>query len=250
MAVAEQLLEHWEGRWWTTGNLARLRVLVAARAFDAGFEVAELIEVGQLAPALGDVLDVDNPAALTGLRLIWSARADRPWARCGEAFTVFELAEHGGLGPIRLEKYPDLLLSPLPAAEKAGDLPPPELQLCARGVVLGEELLTESPRSVEVKASDDGGYELVIGPCKLSFRSDPDALARRLERWCNYFFRDFLPQTVAAASGRSSPAASRLRLREMARCPECRQFFLPRVGDVGLPAKPGERLEEAKEAAS
>ena len=244
LAVAERMLMNWEGRWWTAGNLARLRVLVAARAFDAGFEVAELVEAGQLAPALGDVLDLDNPDALACLRLLWSARANRPWAHCGEAFTVFELAEHAGLGPIRLEKYPDLLLSPLPAAEKAGEAPLPELHLCARGVVLGDVLLAESPPTIEVKATGGKGYQLVIGPCTLPFRTDPDALARRLERWCSYFFRDFLPQTLAAAPNRPSPAASRLRARELTRCPECRQFFLPRRGEVGLPARPGERVEE------
>lgn len=246
LAVAEQLLRHWEDRWWTPGRLARLRVLIAARAFDAGFEVAELVEVGLMAPALGDVLDVDNPDALTCLRLLWTARADRPWTRCGQAFTVFELAEHARLGPIRLEKYPDLLLSPLPTAEKAGDDPLPELQLCSRGVVLGDVLLTEPPSSLEVKALADTGYELVVGPHALSFRGDPDALARRLERWCGYFFRDFLPQAVGAAPKRSS-AAARLRLRELVGCPACRQLFLPRRGEVGLPSRPEERLTGGKE---
>lgn len=246
LAVVEHLLERWEGRWWTAGNLARLRVLVAARAFDAGFEVFELVEAGQLAPALGDVLDVDSPDALACLKLLWSARADRPWARCGQVFTAFELAEHAGLGPIRLEKYPDLLLSPLPAAERAGEAAPLEIQVCSRGVVLGDVLITDLPRTIEVSAQPGGGYELIVGATALYFPSDPDALARRLERWCNYFFRDFLPQTVTAPSTRPSAAAKRLRLRELRRCPECQQFFLPRTGDVGLPARPGERLEEAK----
>src|SRR5262249_7989970 len=84
ITYAQWLLEEWEGLWWTGGNLARLRVLLCDRAFEAGLEVLDLLEAGHAAPALGDVLEISNTDALAQLRLLWSLRPRRPWDRCGE----------------------------------------------------------------------------------------------------------------------------------------------------------------------
>ncbi|HZY84359.1 MAG TPA: hypothetical protein VFE78_05985, partial [Gemmataceae bacterium] len=44
LAFAEHLLGEWETRWWSEGNLARLRVLACDHAFEAGFEVRNLLD--------------------------------------------------------------------------------------------------------------------------------------------------------------------------------------------------------------
>src|SRR5262249_23568981 len=110
LAFAERLLANWETNWWTTGNLARLRVRLCERAFEAGLEVRDLLEFGQTAPALGDVLDIHQPQRLAQLRLLWSLRPSQPWHHWGEAITVFELAADPEAGARLLGKYPDLLL--------------------------------------------------------------------------------------------------------------------------------------------
>src|SRR5439155_14127461 len=64
---------------WTVGQRARLRLLLAARAFEAGVEVAGLHDLGRAAPALGRALGSDDADGLARLRLLWSLRPTRPW---------------------------------------------------------------------------------------------------------------------------------------------------------------------------
>jgi hypothetical protein len=70
LAFAEHLLAAWDSDWWTRGNLARLRILVCDHAFEAGFEVQNLLDAGQTAPALGAVLDTAHLENLAALRLL------------------------------------------------------------------------------------------------------------------------------------------------------------------------------------
>jgi hypothetical protein len=87
---------------------------------------------------------------------------------------------------------------------------------------------------MEVKPAASGeGFELLIGDHRLHFPTDPDRMARRLERWCSYFFREFVPQS-AGSTKRHSPAGDKLRARETRGCPACGKALLPRRGDVGL----------------
>ncbi len=88
---------------------ARLRILVADQAFEAGFEVADLLGAGQMAPALAALLRISDPDGLAALRLLWSLRPTRPWFRCGLSRTVFELATEPQSAEL-LASYPDLLL--------------------------------------------------------------------------------------------------------------------------------------------
>ncbi len=78
LEFAEDLLAQWRTDWWSAGNLARLRVLLCDRAFEAGFEVRNLLDAGQTAPALGAVLTTADVASLAALRLLWSLRPTRP----------------------------------------------------------------------------------------------------------------------------------------------------------------------------
>jgi len=246
VAFAEQLLKQWESPCWTPGNLARLRVILCDRAFEAGLEIADLLELGRMAPALGAALGTHDAEQLARLRLLWSLRPARPWDRCGPASTVFELASYPTLGGQNLAACPDLLFfQSIPKEDWESETLPPIL-VSGRGLVFEGKLFPEPPGAIEVRATrfPRGGYELIVGRQRFPFRRDPEPVLRRLENWFYYYFRDFLPQVAAVRGWRSPGTADKLRAREAVTCPECNQAFLPCMGEIGL------KVEMAEERAS
>jgi hypothetical protein len=239
LAYAEGLLAGAREDRWGRGERARLRVLLCDAAFEAGFELRDLLEAGETAPALGKALGTADPEGLARLRLLWSLRASRPWDRHGEADTVFDLAADPAEGGL-LRRYPDLLLRhELPArfgADKDGG--PAYVLLCGCGVVLRRTVLTRVPHDVAVWARD-GRYELVVDEYRFWFDSDPDVVAARLERWCRYHFDEFLPAAAAVPGWHSPDATAVLRAWGTVRCPDCGRPLLPRAGEVGVPLEAG-----------
>ncbi len=227
LSFAAQMFDRWDAAWWTAGTLARLRVLLCARAFAAGLEVQDLVEVGRVCPALGAALKTDDPQGLAHLRLLWSLRAADPWGRFGKAVTVFDLAADPESGRLRLARYPDLLV----AIEDA-----PGIEVCGRGLVFMDQVLGRLPRAVEVVARKDGkGYELVVEQLRFPFADDPEETARRLERVARLFFLEFRPQVAAVHRWRAPLVSKTLRSQNAVPCPECHRPVLARVGDVGIP---------------
>jgi hypothetical protein len=227
-AFADQLLLHWQSDAWTDVNLARLCVLLCERAFDAGLEVPDLSELEQLAPALGDALHTEDTDALARLRLLWTLRMGRPWERCGSAATVFELAIDPVGGSRLLERYPDLLLSETEGGAIAENQAS-RILMCGRGVVFQDRLFREPPPAIEVRVRWNG-YELGVGRHRFHFRDNPDALARRLERWFHYYFSDFRSQLKAVHDWRSLGVLDQLQLEEFVTCPDCGHVFQPMPG--------------------
>jgi hypothetical protein len=227
LAYAQWLLERWvEAAWFERGR-DRLRVLVCDAAFEAGLEVRGLIDAGRVAPALGEILRVDEPRGLAELRLLWSWRAQAPWERWSKAITVFELANEGEYGRALLAKYPDLLLLD-------PDIPPVFLR--GRGLVFQERLFTEQGR-VEKKVRRDFNktdYELVVNGTRLPFTADPTAIFSRLDRWFRYHFNEFSPQVEPVYSWPPPPGSKPLHFEEPAACPECGRLLVTRAGDVGV----------------
>lgn len=236
LGFAERLLSDWQADWWTRENLARLRVLLCDQAFEAGFEVVNLVEAGRAAPALGAVLGTDDRDGLARLRLLWSWRPRRPWDACGDAETVFELAARPEAGGV-LGRCPDLLLAQqllVPGEAGAEEV---TTLVCGRGLVFQGALFREPPRVIEVRArpqSDPEGYEVVLDGQVFRFRSDPDAVIGRLERWFRFTFHEFLPQVEAVHGWRAPGVEASLRARETVPCPECQRPVIPRAGKVGL----------------
>jgi hypothetical protein len=227
LSFAQQLLAEWEGGWWTAGNLARLRVLLCDQAFQAGREVRDLLDAGHLAPALGEVLQVDRREFLAQLRLLWSLRPSRPWDRWSEGKTVFDLALDPERGRQLLSQYPDLLLV---------DQAKPEILICGRGVVFNGILFTEHPDRIEAKARkeiDHVDYEAVVGEHRFPFPSDPGGRILQLQRWFRYFFDEFVPQVAGVHSWHAPGGTRPLRLEETLPCPECRRMLIPQSGRVG-----------------
>ena len=238
LVYAEQLLAGWRSSWWTKGALVRLRVLLCDHAFEAGFEVSNLLDAGQTAPALGEVLGTDDPAGLAALRLLWSQRPTRPWDHCGEARTVFDLAAEPAHADL-LGRHPDLLLwqrEPKWVIAAEGGQEPmreAEILLCAGGLWLQEVRFTAPPGVVEETYRAFGG-SLVLGKHHFRGAGEIDALARRMERWFRFAFSDFLPRTADVRTWRSPERAAILRAWGAAACPECGRYLLPRVGAIGV----------------
>ena len=242
LAYGEALLTDWATDWWTPGNLARLRVLLCDRAFEAGFEVSHLLEIGQSYSALGAVLVVDDARGLMRLRLLWSQRPSAPWDRAGSARTVFEFATAPDSEAL-LTKFPDLLLIHVNHAfsvARAGEqgIGPMQVLVCGRGVALQETLFERKPPALEVTAkwpSRKSIHELRVGDETFYFSSDPGDAVGRLERWFRFLFDDFLPQAEAVLGWQSPDVGARLRARGALPCPSCGRPVLPRAGALAKP---------------
>jgi hypothetical protein len=241
LVFAQHLLTEWATPWWTAGNLARLRILLCDRAFEAGFEVQNLVDAGENAPALGTVLGTSHPRALAALRLLWSMRPTRPWDRLGEALTAFELAEDSDRADV-LADHGDLLLwyqdpSCSVVAESGRDrMGPATIQLTTAGVWLQDILFPIPPRVFEVRLKSVG-CEMKLG--NQFFRSpvDLEPLSRLLERWFRYTFHEFLPQVDRVLTWQSPDRAALLRAWGAVPCPECGRYLLARAGEVGIALK-------------
>jgi hypothetical protein len=238
LAFVEGLLAEWQPPDWLQQR-ARVRVLVCERAFEAGFEVADLLEAGETSPSLGRLVGQDA-AALAQLRLLWSLRPRRPWDRFGSALTAFEVAEQMDAAKV-LAAFPDLLLrAEVPAlpsllvngerSARAG------IVLCADGVHFQEAVFTEFPRTIEVisRPGARGRYELIVAESRFRFHADPEPVAGQLERWLRYYFGEFRPQVPEVGQWRSPDLAAVLRARGSVTCPECRCVVLPRLGELAL----------------
>jgi hypothetical protein len=238
LAVADHLLAGWEPAWWTEGNVARLRILLCDRAFGAGFEVRNLLDAARTCPALAEVLHTADPHRLAALRLLWSLRPTRPWDRCGDADTAFDLAEDRGNAAL-LGRHPDLLLYHVDrSVDVVGDggkgrMGPAEIVVGAGGVSLQEVTFTESPGVVEVRGKNLG-HELKVGDRWFRAPQPLEDLARRLERWMRYAFRELLPAAREALAWRPPDRSALLRAWGAVPCPECGRYLLARAGEVGL----------------
>jgi hypothetical protein len=244
LGFADRFLAGWQTSWWTTANRLRLRVLLCDRAFEAGFEVRNLLDAGNQAPALSDVLGTHNVTNLAALRLLWSLRPTRPWDRCGDPLTVFDLAEDPQRADL-LEHCNDLLLWQVEpewrvAAPGVTEPKPVQILFCVRGIQMQGVLFTETPRVVEVNARGRN-FDLVIGEQRFRSSTPLDMLALRMERWFRYAFSEFLPALPGVENWQAPDRLAILRAWGAVPCPECRRQLLPRVGQVGIALEEGGR---------
>jgi hypothetical protein len=208
--------------------LSRLRVLLCDRAFEAGLEVQDLVEIGRIVSPLGAALQTDDPNGLAQLRLLWSLRPTRPWDRFGRSTTVFELAADPDAGMTRLARYPDLLLT----FEDR-----PLIHLCVRGIVFMDTIFNNPPQTIEVVSRHmfpDRGFELFLDRHSFRFPTEPDAVARRLERLFRYWEQEIRPQVQAVRRWRSPVVSKTLRAQNAVPCPECHKPVLAKIGEVGI----------------
>ncbi|MFN4259835.1 MAG: hypothetical protein ACK4RK_11090 [Gemmataceae bacterium] len=229
MSFAEHFLMEWESTMWTAGNLARLRVLLLERAFAAGLRTADLVTRGRQTRPLGEVLGIENLELLAQLEMLHQLRPAAPWEKYGKALTVFEVAEHADLGTRLLGQYPDLLLAESPPEDATRSV----LVICSSGVVFQEQLFREMPPSVVIQKrldSPPAGYEIVIGTLHFPFPRQPTLLARKLEGWLQFFFKEFQPNVPALPVLDEAPVTASFSLSEELQCPDCQTRFRGKVG--------------------
>jgi hypothetical protein len=235
LVYADELLSLWRREWRTRSNLVRLRVRLMDSAFEAGFEVRNLLAGGQAAPELGRILGTDDPGTVARMRLLWSLRPQRPWDRCGDAETVFSLAESANAGSI-LSKYPDLLLYQSgggPEQREAGL----KVLVCGRGVVIEGRLFNEPPRTIEWTSPPGGTVDqhvVLLDGEGIPIRGDPDEAVRRIERWFRFYFNEFVGQVAEAYRWTSPHVAAILRAWGIVTCPDCQRRLTARPGEIGI----------------
>jgi hypothetical protein len=235
LAYADKLLSLWRKEWQTRINLVRLRILLLDSAFEAGFEVRNLLAAGQAAPELGRALGTDDPGNVARMRLLWSLRPSRPWDRCGDAETAFGLAESGSANSI-LSKYPDLLLYQSGAGSGRRN-PAMQVIVCGRGVAFEGRLFNEPPRTTEWTSRQNGEADrhvVLLDGEGIPIRGDPDEAVARIERWFRYYFNDFVSQVAEVYRWTSPHVAAILRAWGIVTCPECSRRFTARPGEVGI----------------
>jgi hypothetical protein len=215
---------------------------VCDKAFEAGFELASLRHVVRNKPTLRDLIGIKDMRALAQLRLLWSLRPRRSWDRYGKAKTAFEVAEETS-GEKWLGRYPDLLLLvdldpdqfARPVKRSTNDQ---YLVICSRGVAMQGKVIPEAPPLVDwVKAKllEGGGYHLRVGEHSFRYEDEPEDIARKVERWCRYYFLEFRPQAEDVVHWEAPDNPARMRARGAVECQECQGWMLPRVGEMGLP---------------
>jgi hypothetical protein len=196
------------GSW--TDSIDRLRILLCGRAFEAGLEPADLIETARLSGALGRLLGTEPSATLTRLHRLWSLQATRPWDRCGDARTVFQLVEQDpALATRLLQRWPDLLLYQHISHGQRSDAGPEEVAICGRGVVAGDRLVTVPPPVQDIHSPI-------------------------LARWFQFYFHDWAGLAPDSQLGPGTGIVDRLRLPDAQVCPECGTRFLGRPGEPGI----------------
>ena len=239
LEYAERLLGGWETvEWWTRGNRARLMVMLAATAFDAGWEVWDLHELGENVPNLGAALGSEDFDHLACLKRLWLLKAERSWQETGHATPVFDLARFPSLGGQYLEARPDLLLfQPMTDGDGENASSDPIL-ICEEGVVYRGHLISDPNAEVKIKAIplwQRGGFELVCGNLRLQFRQEPVFLAKRLQGWIHFLFKVFLPTVDGMLKSRSRELLARMLRQKTITCHECHEPFLIRRGERGEP---------------
>jgi hypothetical protein len=238
LRYADELLNGWETRWWTVGNLNRFRVLLCDRAYEIGYEVRNLLDVGQTVPSLAEVLRTNHPNDLAALRLLWSQRASMPWERCGSARNVFDLARYPDSASL-LGRFPDLLLFqeepdwPPVCEGDSVEYAPVRILLSSRGIICQQTLFVHLPRQVEMK-THMRNWELTIDTQRFRSRAPLDQLEKRLDRWFRFAFLDFMPKISQVYRWQSPDRTTLFRAWGAQACSECQRYFIPRVGQLGI----------------
>jgi hypothetical protein len=238
LVYGEQLLEAWPDEAHDRAQRARLRILLCARSFELGFEGRDLRDLGRFSNVFGQAYASEDFNGLLRLRWLWNNRPARVWQRYGSASTVFDLARFPALCSQYLDSRPDLLLfQPMTVGGNDRDASSPIL-ICEEGVVYRDIVIRDPETVIAVKGKAIGKFELQIGKTKLIFEEEPALLARRLQGWTRFLFRELLPAAKDLADRGTPAKLMPLRKQKTLICPECGNSFLALRGEVGILAEP------------
>lgn len=209
------------------GARGRLRVLLLAAAFAAGLGPRDLLELWSAAPHVADAMRVP-PHHLALLYGVWVHRNARPWARVGDAQTVFDVAATSPATTAKLlAAVPGVLLVRDAGPNVTADLGP--VLITTVGVSVGGVV---SPDPVAVVRLEDDGRELIFAKHRLRLsRAVAVEFAIELKGWLR-----FRAEVLAAYPAVYLPAdprpASRLLGPFVATCPECGTACVPVAGKI------------------
>jgi hypothetical protein len=206
-------------------------VLLHAAAFAARLTPRDVIDLCDAAKSVAEAMRLP-PHHVAMLYGVWRDREARPWARVGEAQTVFELAATSPATAGRLlADSPGLLLVCDTHSDVEAELGP--TLITATGVSVGGAVVSDPAAAVSVEA---GGRELVFGKHRFRpARAIPAAFAGELKAWLR-FRAEVLAAYPATYLGADAGPSSRLLARFMVRC-ACGTECLPVIGAAARPLR-------------
>jgi hypothetical protein len=211
------------------GDLARLRVLLLAAAFEAGLVPRDLLDLFAGAPALKQVMAVEPAHRLALLFGLWRTRPARAWESAAPAETVFDLARTAPPTAARLlARFPDLLLIHRPEPEIDALVGP--VLVCGRGVAVGGFLAADPDADVRFGS----GRELIFGRHRLDLPRRPPAEYLGVVRGLLRFRAEGLVPFIDGYLAPGSVAVSRRVLGPFCRrCLACGTVSAVTCGAVG-----------------
>lgn len=216
---------------WSSGELGRLRVLIAQEAFRADIRPVELLALGRVYPEVGTLLRLDDSAYWLQLYAIWREGEREPWDASSGAHSVFDLAEESPEDAVDLLDTDAHLL--LWIAE-------PGILISRAGVRFEGECVRQFERGTTVEARRGGptGWEIVIGRQTIPCANNPRGAVETLRHWLEYWFLDLRPRIPATVpplleSGRKMWQSARVA------CPGCGRALVPSIGEVAVGVRTG-----------
>ena len=219
----------------TSGERARLTLMLTAAAFDSGIVPADISVLRRHLPRLVGMLPNDFDDLLM-LYTIWLAKGSRPWDRAADCEPIFAIAKTRPAAAIRaLKADPDAVLVHQPEEFLADILGP--VTVNRRGVSFGGATVSDPAAEVSVVTTKDGG-ELTFGKSVFSLARRPnEKIERTLKKLLAYRTEVLMPQIETmqgeTASGRADELLSPLAVP----CPLCRTVSLVRTGQLGVVPK-------------
>jgi hypothetical protein len=212
------------------GNLARLRILLIAAAFQAGLVPRDLFDLWAGAPNLKRAMAME-PAHRLGLLFgVWRTREAQAWKSVSPATTVFDLARTSPPTAARvLAEFPDLLLYHRPERHVEDIVGP--LLICCRGVAVAGQLTADPDAEVELAVN---GRELVFGRhrIELNFKLSAE-FVELIRRWLRFRVEAVVPYIDGYLSHGSGESSSRVLRPFCRKCSSCGTLSVVSVGAVG-----------------
>jgi len=219
----------------TTGEMARLAILLTAESFEAGLLPGDLVRVVRSLPWVRRLLGRPTATVLQHRYAVWRGRNTEPWAAVGKAASIFELVQSAPATARRvLAAHPDAVLKvdlPDSADRDLGDT-----VLTPKGLVVGGKVLSDPTDGFALSRSPSGsGWWLVLGVERLTLdRRLTTDVVNVIREWVKYWAAKQVPQ--AAAADRSNPAkVAKLLAAVAVACPLCGVTCACRAGKVGEP---------------
>lgn len=223
----------------TSGDVARLSVLLTAEAFEAGLTPADLLRVVRFLPWVRRLLGRPTAAVLLYRHAVWRGRNTEPWASVGKADSIFELASSSPAAARRvLTAHPDALLKvtlPDNADRDLGDT-----VLTPNGLLVGGKVLADPDSEFLLSRSASGsGWWLVMGAERVTLgRKLTTDVAGVLREWVRYWAKKLVPQAEALADRSSGARVAKLLAAAAVTCPLCGAGCVCRAGKLGDPWPP------------